>query len=140
MTSRFHFTLRSIKFLIWHVPLRPYTTNTDPVQTTKTSVHGAINMLGLAKRYEQKFFRPQPRKCTAIRSVQTEDYRGNVNPLGPDPGPAERWPASAQVGVSTYFASQSLWLLWKTPSALIPSTMMMTGAISRHSRQSYRAI
>ena len=50
-------------------PASPIHYQHDPVQTTKTSVHGAINMLGLAKRLrEQEFFRHLPRKCMAIRA------------------------------------------------------------------------
>ena len=67
-------------------PASPVHYQFDPVQTTKTSVIGAINMLGLAKRIARdRSCRPRPARCTAIPTVhpQTEDYRGNVNPLGP---------------------------------------------------------
>jgi UDP-glucuronate decarboxylase len=57
----------------------------DPVQTTKTSVLGAINMLGLAKRVKAKVFQASTSEVYGDPTVhpQTEDYRGNVNPLGP---------------------------------------------------------
>jgi UDP-glucuronate decarboxylase len=55
------------------------------VQTTKTSVHGAINMLGLAKRVKAKVFQASTSEVYGDPHVhpQTEDYRGNVNPIGP---------------------------------------------------------
>ena len=57
----------------------------DPVQTTKTSVHGAINMLGLAKRVKAQD--PAGLDLRGLRRSevhpQTEDYWGNVNPIGP---------------------------------------------------------
>jgi len=55
------------------------------VQTTKTSVHGAINMLGLAKRVKAKVFQASTSEVYGdpIVHPQTEDYRGNVNPIGP---------------------------------------------------------
>jgi UDP-glucuronate decarboxylase len=55
------------------------------VQTTKTSVHGAINMLGLAKRIRAKIFQASTSEVYGDPEVhpQTEDYRGHVNPLGP---------------------------------------------------------
>jgi UDP-glucuronate decarboxylase len=57
----------------------------DPVQTTKTSIIGAINMLGLAKRVKAKVFQASTSEVYGDPTVhpQTEDYRGNVNPLGP---------------------------------------------------------
>ena len=67
-------------------PASPIHYQHDPVQTTKTSVHGAINMLGLAKRLQgARSSRPRPPRSTAIPTVhpQTEDYWGNVNPIGP---------------------------------------------------------
>jgi UDP-glucuronate decarboxylase len=60
-------------------PASPIHYQYDPVQTTKTSVHGAINMLGLAKRTNAKIFQ----SSTSEVHPQTEDYRGNVNPIGP---------------------------------------------------------
>ena len=54
------------------------------VQTTKTSVHGAINMLGLAKRTGAKFSKRPPAKCMAIqRFIPNGRLLGNVNPIGP---------------------------------------------------------
>ncbi len=57
----------------------------DPVQTTKTSVIGAITMLGLAKRVGAKILQASTSEVYGDPTVhpQTEDYRGNVNPLGP---------------------------------------------------------
>src|SRR5665213_1936097 len=57
----------------------------DPVQTTKTSVHGAINMLGLAKRLRCKILQASTSEVYGDPTVhpQTEDYWGNVNPIGP---------------------------------------------------------
>ena len=57
----------------------------DPVQTTKTSVHGAINMLGLAKRTRAKMFQASTSEVYGDprQHPQTEDYWGNVNPIGP---------------------------------------------------------
>ncbi len=56
----------------------------DPVQTTKTSVHGAINMLGLAKRLNAKIFQASTSEVYGDPKVhpQTEDYWGHVNPIG----------------------------------------------------------
>jgi UDP-glucuronate decarboxylase len=55
------------------------------VQTTKTSVHGAINMLGLAKRVKAKIFQASTSEVYGdpIEHPQSENYRGNVNPIGP---------------------------------------------------------
>src|SRR5690606_35913223 len=61
-------------------PASPIHYQHDPVQTTKTSVHGAINMLGLAKRLNAKIF--QASTSEVYGDPQTEDYRGNVNPIG----------------------------------------------------------
>jgi UDP-glucuronate decarboxylase len=56
----------------------------DPVQTTKTSVHGAINMLGLAKRTKARIFQASTSEVYGDPTVhpQTETYWGNVNPIG----------------------------------------------------------
>src|SRR6201981_891704 len=61
-------------------PASPIHYQHDPVQTTKTSVHGAINMLGLAKRVKAKVFQASTSEVYGDPSVhpQTEDYRGNV--------------------------------------------------------------
>ena len=66
-------------------PASPVHYQFDPVQTTKTSVHGAINMLGLAKRVRAKIFQASTSEVYGDPEVhpQTEDYRGHVNPLGP---------------------------------------------------------
>jgi UDP-glucuronate decarboxylase len=66
-------------------PASPVHYQHDPVQTTKTSVHGAINMLGLAKRLKCKIFQASTSEVYGDPSVhpQTEDYWGNVNPIGP---------------------------------------------------------
>ncbi|AVW90278.1 UDP-glucuronic acid decarboxylase family protein [Celeribacter baekdonensis] len=66
-------------------PASPVHYQHDPVQTTKTSVHGAINMLGLAKRLKCKIFQASTSEVYGDPVVhpQTEDYWGNVNPIGP---------------------------------------------------------
>ena len=66
-------------------PASPIHYQRDPVQTTKTSVHGAINMLGLAKRIGAKIFQASTSEVYGDPEVhpQTEDYRGSVNPIGP---------------------------------------------------------
>jgi UDP-glucuronate decarboxylase len=66
-------------------PASPVHYQYDPVQTTKTSVHGAINMLGLAKRVRAKMFQASTSEVYGDPHVhpQTEDYWGNVNPIGP---------------------------------------------------------
>ncbi len=66
-------------------PASPVHYQYDPVQTTKTSVHGAINMLGLAKRTKAKILQASTSEVYGDPEVhpQTEDYRGNVNPIGP---------------------------------------------------------
>ena len=65
-------------------PASPMHYQTDPVQTTKTSVHGAINMLGLAKRTGATIFQASTSEVYGDPLVhpQTEDYWGNVNPIG----------------------------------------------------------
>ena len=66
-------------------PASPVHYQFDPVQTTKTSVIGAINMLGLAKRVGARILQASTSEVYGDPTVhpQTEDYRGNVNPLGP---------------------------------------------------------
>ncbi|HEU4497704.1 MAG TPA: UDP-glucuronic acid decarboxylase family protein [Sphingomicrobium sp.] len=66
-------------------PASPIHYQHDPVQTTKTSVHGAINMLGLAKRLGCKILQASTSEVYGDPAVhpQTEDYWGNVNPIGP---------------------------------------------------------
>jgi UDP-glucuronate decarboxylase len=65
-------------------PASPIHYQFDPVQTTKTSVHGAINMLGLAKRTKAKIFQASTSEVYGDPTVhpQHEDYWGNVNPIG----------------------------------------------------------
>jgi len=65
-------------------PASPIHYQHDPVQTTKTSVHGAINMLGLAKRVGAKIFQASTSEVYGDPEVhpQTEDYWGHVNPIG----------------------------------------------------------
>ncbi len=66
-------------------PASPVHYQHDPVQTTKTSVHGAINMLGLAKRLRCRIFQASTSEVYGDPSVhpQPEAYWGNVNPIGP---------------------------------------------------------
>ena len=66
-------------------PASPIHYQHDPVQTTKTSVHGAINMLGLAKRTGAKILQASTSEVYGDPEVhpQTEDYWGHVNPIGP---------------------------------------------------------
>lgn len=65
-------------------PASPIHYQHDPVQTTKTSVHGAINMLGLAKRVGAKIMQSSTSEVYGDPAVhpQTEEYWGNVNPIG----------------------------------------------------------
>ncbi len=66
-------------------PASPVHYQFDPVQTTKTSVHGAINMLGLAKRVKARILQASTSEVYGDPKVhpQTEDYWGHVNPIGP---------------------------------------------------------
>ncbi|TVQ55534.1 MAG: SDR family oxidoreductase [Rhodobacteraceae bacterium] len=66
-------------------PASPVHYQFDPVQTTKTSVHGAINMLGLAKRTRARILQASTSEVYGDPTVhpQREDYWGNVNPIGP---------------------------------------------------------
>jgi len=66
-------------------PASPVNYQYDPVQTTKTSVHGSINMLGLAKRTKAKILLASTSEVYGDPAIhpQTEDYWGNVNPIGP---------------------------------------------------------
>lgn len=65
-------------------PASPIHYQHDPVQTTKTSVHGAINMLGLAKRIRAKIFQASTSEVYGDPEIhpQPESYWGNVNPIG----------------------------------------------------------
>lgn len=66
-------------------PASPIHYQYDPVQTTKTSVHGAINMLGLAKRIKAKIFQASTSEVYGDPQIhpQPESYWGHVNPTGP---------------------------------------------------------
>ncbi|MEM9028953.1 MAG: UDP-glucuronic acid decarboxylase family protein [Pseudomonadota bacterium] len=66
-------------------PASPIHYQHDPVQTTKTSVHGAINMLGLAKRLRCRIFQASTSEVYGDPTLhpQPEEYWGNVNPIGP---------------------------------------------------------
>ena len=66
-------------------PASPVHYQFDPVQTTKTSVHGAINMLGLARRIKARILQASTSEVYGDPEVhpQPETYRGSVNPLGP---------------------------------------------------------
>lgn len=66
-------------------PASPIHYQHDPVATTKTSVHGAINMLGLAKRTNARIFQASTSEVygNPTEHPQKEDYWGNVNPIGP---------------------------------------------------------
>jgi UDP-glucuronate decarboxylase len=66
-------------------PASPIHYQYDPVQTTKVNVHGSINMLGLAKRTKAKILQASTSEVYGDPEIhpQREDYRGNVNPLGP---------------------------------------------------------
>ena len=66
-------------------PASPIHYQWDPVQTTKTSVHGAINMLGLAKRVKAKILQASTSEVYGDPDIhpQVESYWGNVNPIGP---------------------------------------------------------
>jgi UDP-glucuronate decarboxylase len=92
--SRFEFLRHDITFPLFvevdeiynlACPASPVHYQHDPVQTTKTSVHGAINMLGLAKRLNCRIFQASTSEIYGDPSVhpQTESYWGNVNPIGP---------------------------------------------------------
>jgi UDP-glucuronate decarboxylase len=66
-------------------PASPIHYQFDPIQTTKVSVQGAINMLGLAKRLKATILQASTSEVYGDPNVhpQTEDYWGNVNPIGP---------------------------------------------------------
>ena len=72
---------------IYHLacPASPIHYQRDPVQTTKTAVHGSINMLGLAKRTGARILLTSTSEVYGdpLEHPQTEDYWGNVNPIGP---------------------------------------------------------
>ena len=92
--SRFEFLRHDVTFPLYievdeiynlACPASPVHYQRDPVQTTKTSVHGAINMLGLAKRLGCKIFQASTSEVYGDPAVhpQPEEYWGNVNPIGP---------------------------------------------------------
>lgn len=91
---RFEFTRHDVTFPLYvevdriynlACPASPIHYQHDPIQTTKTSVHGAINMLGLAKRLGARIFQASTSEVYGDPSVhpQPENYWGNVNPIGP---------------------------------------------------------
>ena len=91
--SRFEFIRHDITFPLFvevdeiynlACPASPIHYQYDPVQTTKTSVHGAINMLGLAKRVKARIFQASTSEVYGDPSMhpQQESYWGNVNPIG----------------------------------------------------------
>jgi len=91
--SRFEFVRHDVTFPLYlevdeiynlACPASPVHYQHDPVQTTKTSVHGAINMLGLAKRLRCRIFQASTSEVYGDPAVhpQTEAYWGNVNPIG----------------------------------------------------------
>jgi UDP-glucuronate decarboxylase len=92
-SSRFEFIRHDITFPLYlevdeiynlACPASPVHYQHDPVQTTKTTVHGAINMLGLAKRIQAKILQASTSEVYGDPSVhpQPETYWGNVNPVG----------------------------------------------------------
>ena len=92
--SRFEFMRHDVTFPLYveadeiynlACPASPIHYQHDPVQTTKTSVHGAINMLGLAKRLKCRVLQASTSEVYGDPTIhpQTEDYWGNVNPIGP---------------------------------------------------------
>ena len=85
MTSPFPLYVEVDEIYNLACPASPVHYQFDPVQTTKTSVHGAINVLGLAKRLRAKVFQASTSEVYGDPEVhpQTEDYWGHVNPIGP---------------------------------------------------------
>jgi UDP-glucuronate decarboxylase len=92
--SRFEFIRHDVTFPLYveadeiynlACPASPIHYQHDPVQTTKTSVHGAINMLGLAKRLRCRILQASTSEVYGDPTLhpQTEAYWGNVNPIGP---------------------------------------------------------
>lgn len=91
--SRFEFMRHDVTFPLYvevdrifnlACPASPIHYQLDPVQTTKTSVHGAINVLGLAKRLRARILQASTSEVYGDPAIhpQTEDYWGNVNPIG----------------------------------------------------------
>jgi UDP-glucuronate decarboxylase len=92
--SRFEFLRHDVTFPLYvevdeiynlACPASPIQYQHDPIQTTKTSVHGAINMLGLAKRLKCRILQASTSEVYGDPEIhpQTEDYWGHVNPIGP---------------------------------------------------------
>ena len=83
--SRFPYYVEVDEIYNLACPASPIHYQRDPVQTTKTSVHGAINMLGLAKRVKAKILQASTSEVYGDPDVhpQTEEYWGHVNPVGP---------------------------------------------------------
>ena len=112
-TSPSHCTSKSIRSTTWHARRAPSITKSDPVQTTKTSVHGAINMLGLAKRVKAKVLQASTTEVYGDPQVhpQSEEYWGHVNPIGPrscyDEGKRWRRPCFSIISGSTDYGSRS---------------------------------
>jgi UDP-glucuronate decarboxylase len=83
---RFELLRHDVTFPIYNLacPASPIHYQTDPIQTTKTSVHGAINMLGLAKRLRVRILQASTSEVYGDPQVhpQSEDYWGHVNPVG----------------------------------------------------------
>jgi UDP-glucuronate decarboxylase len=104
-------------------PASPIHYQFDPVQTTKTCVHGAINMLGLAKRTRARILQASTSEVYGDPEVhpQTEDYWGRVNPLGPRSLLRRRQTLRGNPCFSTTGASMpsiSRWRGYSTPMAL----------------------
>ena len=92
--KRFEFMLHDVTFPLYAevdqiynlaCPASPIHYQFDPVQTTKTSVHGAINMLGLAKRTKARILQASTSEVYGDPEIhpQIEAYWGRVNPIGP---------------------------------------------------------
>jgi len=83
--SHFRFFVEVDEIYNLACPASPIQYQHDPVQTTKTSVHGAINMLGLAKRLRCRILQASTSEVYGDPAIhpQTEDYWGHVNPIGP---------------------------------------------------------
>jgi UDP-glucuronate decarboxylase len=102
-------------------PASPIHYQRDPVQTTKTSVRGAINMLGPAKRTKAKILQASTSEVYGDAQIQpqTEGFWGNVNPIGPAAATtkvaAPPRPSSSTISASTACASR--WRASSTPTA-----------------------
>jgi UDP-glucuronate decarboxylase len=109
-------------------PASPVHYQNDPVQTTKVNVHGAINMLGLAKRLKAKILQASTSEVYGDPTVhpQREDYRGNVNCIGPrscyDEGKRVLKPCFSITAASTKQRSRWPGYSTLTVPACIPTT------------------